>query len=245
MDQGDQAAAGGFRRLFQPLQIGNFTVRNRIVNPTHGTALGEARDLRYLQERARGGAGLLGVHSSAGVYGYAIGTGPRSSTPDWDGKAISPLTAEGIAYYDEVVIPGLRRRADVVHAEGARCFAQVYNPGAGRHGINANAGFAPSAVPDPYEGFIPHSLTEGEIEELVVCFAHAIRRTKEAGLDAAEIHGAHGYLVNEFLSPYFNRRSDRWGGSRENRVRFPLEVIRSAREMVGPDFPIGIRVGVD
>jgi NADPH-dependent 2,4-dienoyl-CoA reductase/sulfur reductase-like enzyme len=78
-----------------------------------------------------------------------------------------------------------------------------------------------------------------------VAFAHAIRRTKEAGLDAAEIHGAHGYLVNEFLSPYFNRRTDRWGDTRADRVRFVLAVIAEARGMVGPDFPIGIRVGVD
>ena len=113
------------------------------------------------------------------------------------------------------------------------------------HGINSNAVMAPSAVQDPYEGLTPHPLTEHQIEELVVAFAHAIRRTKEAGLDAAEIHGAHGYLVNEFLSPYFNRRTDRWGATRADRVRFTLAVIAEARGMVGPDFPIGVRVGVD
>jgi 2,4-dienoyl-CoA reductase-like NADH-dependent reductase (Old Yellow Enzyme family)/thioredoxin reductase len=240
-----QQHAESFRRLFTPLEIGDFAVRNRIVVTTHGTGLGEARDLRYLQERARGGAGLLGVHSSGGVYGYAIGPGPRSTAPDWDGKGLSPVTLAGVAHYDEVVLPGLRRRAEVVHAEGGRCFAQVYHSGAARHGINPNAVVAPSAIQDPYEAFSPHPLTEHEIEELVVAFAHAIRRTKEAGLDAAEIHGAHGYLVNEFLSPYFNRRTDRWGATRADRVRFVLAVIAEARGMVGPDFPIGIRVGVD
>jgi 2,4-dienoyl-CoA reductase-like NADH-dependent reductase (Old Yellow Enzyme family)/thioredoxin reductase len=240
-----QLQPAGFRRLFEPLNIGDFTVHNRIVVTTHGTGLGEARDLRYLQERARGGAGLLGIHSSGGVYGYAVGPGPRSTAPDWDGKGLSPVTREGVAHYDEVMLPGLRRRAEVVHAEGGRCFAQVYHSGAARHGINANAVMAPSAVQDPYEAFSPHPLTEHEIEELVVAFAHAIRRTKEAGLDAAEIHGAHGYLVNEFLSPYFNRRTDRWGATRADRVRFVLAVIAEARGMVGPDFPIGIRVGVD
>jgi 2,4-dienoyl-CoA reductase-like NADH-dependent reductase (Old Yellow Enzyme family)/thioredoxin reductase len=237
--------SGGFRRLFEPLEIGDFTVRNRIVLTTHGTGLGEARDLRYLQERARGGAGLLGIHSSGGVYGYAIGPGPRSAAPDWDGQGLSPVTKEGVAHYDEAILPGLRRRAEVVHAEGGRCFAQVYHSGAARHGINSNAVMAPSAVQDPYEGLSPHPLTEHEIEELVLAFAHAIRRTKEAGLDAAEIHGAHGYLVNEFLSPYFNRRADRWGATRADRARFVLAVIAEARGMVGPDFPIGIRVGVD
>jgi 2,4-dienoyl-CoA reductase-like NADH-dependent reductase (Old Yellow Enzyme family)/thioredoxin reductase len=240
-----RSAAPGFRRLFEPLSIGDFTVRNRIVVTTHGTGLGDARDVRYLQERARGGAGLLGVHSSTGIYGFGVGPGPESATPDWDGKALSPVTTQGIAHYDDIVIPWLRRRADVVHAEGARCFAQVYHPGAGRHSENASPAVAPSAVQDPYEANVPHPLTEDEIEQLVVAFAHGIRRARESGMDAAEIHGAHGYLVNEFLSPYANRRDDRWGGSRENRVRFPLATIAEARKMVGPDFPIGIRVGVD
>jgi 2,4-dienoyl-CoA reductase-like NADH-dependent reductase (Old Yellow Enzyme family)/thioredoxin reductase len=239
-----EPVARGFRRLFEPLRIGDFEVRNRIVNTTHGTALPEARDLRYLQERARGGAALLGVHASHGVYGYAIGPGPRSSSPDWDGKWLSPVSPEGIALYDDAVIPFLQRRADVIHAEGAKCFAQVYNSGAGRHGIGIGPVTAPSAVQDPYEAIMPHPLSGDEIEELILAFAHSIRRSQEGGHDAAEIHGAHGYLVNEFFSPYFNRRTDSWGGSRENRVRFVLEIIREARKMVG-DYPIGIRVGVD
>src|SRR5690606_28926047 len=104
-------------------------------------------------------------------------------------------------------------------------FAQVYHPGAGRHGASAGAVLAPSAVQDPYEAHMPHPLAEDEIEELVLAFAHGIRRVQESGMDAAEIHGAHGYLVNEFFSPYFNRRTDRWGGSRENRVRFALSIV--------------------
>ena len=234
-----------FRRLFEPLTIGSLTLRNRIVNTMHGSGLGEARDLRYLQERARGGASLLGVHASGGVYGYTIGPGPRTASVDWDAKGISPLTAEGIAHYDDAVIPALRMRADVIHGEGAKCFAQVYHLGAARHGAHAGPVLAPSSVQDPYEALVPHALTEEEIEELIVCFAHAIRRTREAGLDAAEIHGAHGYLVNEFLSPYFNRRTDAWGGTRDNRARFVVRMIEAARAMVGADFPIGIRIGVD
>ncbi len=240
-----EPVAPGFRRLFEPLRIGNFEVRNRILNATHGTALPEARDLRYLQERARGGAALLGVHSSHGVYAYSIGPGPRSTAPDWDGKWISPVSPEGIAFYDDTVIPGLRRRADVIHAEGAKCFAQVYHSGAAMHGIRIGPTVAPSSVQDPYEPDTPHPLSEEEIEELILAFAHAIRRARDGGHDAAEIHGAHGYLVNEFLSPYFNRRTDRWGGSRDNRVRFVLEIIAAARQLVGEDFPIGIRVGVE
>jgi 2,4-dienoyl-CoA reductase-like NADH-dependent reductase (Old Yellow Enzyme family)/thioredoxin reductase len=237
--------APGLRRLFEPLSIGNFTVRNRIVNTTHGTTLADERDVRYLQERARGGAGLLGVHSSVGIYSYAIGAGPRTTTAEWDAKALSPVSAEGIAHYDDIAIPWLRRRSEVVHAAGAACYAQMDNPGAGRHTANAGPLLAPSAVQDPYEARMPHPLRDVEIEELVWAYAHGVRRAQEGGMDAAEIHGAHGYLVNEFLSPYANRREDRWGGSRENRVRFPLSIIEAARTLVGPDFPIGIRVGVD
>jgi 2,4-dienoyl-CoA reductase-like NADH-dependent reductase (Old Yellow Enzyme family)/thioredoxin reductase len=234
-----------FRRLFEPIRIGGVEVPNRIVNTTHGTGLGAERDVRYLQERARGGAGFIGVHSLGGVYGYALGPGPESPVPDWDGKALHPLSDEGLAFYDETTIPGLRRRAEVVHAEGAGCFAQVYHSGSARHGAIAGPVMAPSAVADPYEALVPHPLSEREIEELVWAFAHQIRRIEAAGLDAAEIHAAHGYLANQFLSPYANRRTDRWGGSTERRARFVLEVVGAARSLVAPDFPIGIRVGVD
>ena len=234
-----------FRHLFEPLRIGNFEVRNRVLNATHGTGLPEGRDLRYLQERARGGAALLGVHASHGVYSYSIGPGPRGTAPDWDGNWLSPVSSEGIAYFDDTVIPGLRRRAAVVHAEGARCFAQVYHSGAAMHAVGVAPVVAPPAVPDPYESAVPHPLSDAEIEELVLPFAHGIRRAEEGGQDAAEIHAAHGYLVSEFLSPYFNRRTDRWGGSPGNRVRFVLEIISTARKMVEWAFPIGIRVGLD
>jgi 2,4-dienoyl-CoA reductase-like NADH-dependent reductase (Old Yellow Enzyme family)/thioredoxin reductase len=239
------AAATHFRRLFEPLRLGSFEVRNRIVNTTHGTALGEARDVGYLRARARGGVGLMGLHASHGIYSYAVGPAPSSTAPDWDQRHPSPLTPEGIAYFDDAVIPGLQRRAEVIHAEGARCFGQVFHLGAAPHQESVAPALAPSAVADPYEALSPHPLSEEEIGELIIAYAQAIRRVAEAGLDAAEIHGAHGYLVNQFLSPYFNRRTDGWGGSRENRVRFPLAIVAAARGLVGESFPIGIRVGVD
>jgi 2,4-dienoyl-CoA reductase-like NADH-dependent reductase (Old Yellow Enzyme family)/thioredoxin reductase len=239
------AAAPGFRRLFEPLDIGGFTVKNRIVNTTHGTALGEARDLRYLKERAEGGVGLMGLHGSLGVYNYAVGPAPERTAPDWDERSPSPVTSAGIAHYDAIAVPYMQKRADVVHEGGAKCFAQVYHLGAAPHAQRISPAIAPSPVADPYDAIVPHALTEAEIEEVIVAFAHGIRRVKEAGVDAAEIHGAHGYLVNEFLSPYFNQREDRWGGSRENRTRFLLEIVDAARDLVGADYPIGVRIGVD
>jgi len=234
-----------FRRLFEPLQIGNFWVRNRLVNTTHGSALPEARDLRYLQARARGGVALMGLGASAGVFSYTIGHARHSETPEFDARPPSPLTPDGIAFYDKSVIPYIKKRADVIHAEGAKCFGQVFHLGAAPHRQSVHPAIAPSAVSDPYDALNPHPLTEEEIEELIFAFAQGIRRVRDGGADAAEIHGAHGYIVTEFHSPYFNRRTDKWGGSRENRTRFTLEIIKAARKLVGPDFPIGIRVGLD
>ena len=125
----------------------------------------------------------------------------------------------------------------MVHAEGAACYAQVYHSGSARHGAIAGPLMAPSAVPDPYEALVPHPLVEREIEELVWAFAHQIRRIEAAGLDAAEIHAAHGYLVNQFLSPYANRRTDRWGGTTENRVRFVREVVDRGPHAGGARLP--------
>lgn len=240
----DQPVARGFRRLFEPLRIGDFEAPNRIVNTTHGTQLPEARDLRYLRDRARGGVGLMGLHGSMGVASYTVGPTPRRTAPMWDEIGPSPVTDAGVAYYDDIAIPYMSARADVVHAEGVPCFAQVYHLGAASHAQRIHPPVAPSAVPDPYDSLTPHPLTDGEIEEIVFVYAQGIRRVRDAGMDAAEIHGAHGYLVNEFLSPYFNRRTDRWGGDRAGRLRFVRSIIGAARALVG-DFPIGIRIGVD
>lgn len=234
-----------FRRLFEPIRIGSLEVPNRIVNTTHGTALGIDRDVEYLRARARGGAGLLGIHSSEGSAGYAVGPGPEAERPDWDQKALHPLSDAAIAHYDDIAIPGLRRRAEAVHDEGGVCYAQVYHSGAARHATVAAPVIGPSAVADPYEGLVPHPLSAIEIEQLIWAYAHQIRRIADAGLDGAEIHAAHGYLVNQFMSPFANLRTDRWGGSPEHRVRFAVEIIEAARTMVPSDFVIGIRVGAD
>lgn len=235
-----------FTHLFRPLRIGDFEVGNRIVNTLHGHGHVDDRDLRYLQELARGGVGLMGIHSHlAGTSGFAVGPGKWNAR--WGGEfdvvPPDPTAAEGIEFYD-CAIPAMRKRGEVIHDEGAKVFAQVYHPGAGSHRDQLRPAIGPSDVPDPFDMRIPHALTEEEIAKLVLTFAHGIRRSKEAGLDAAEIHAAHGYILSEFLSPKFNRRTDRYGGNRENRVRPVLEIIAAARRMVA-DYPIGVRVGLD
>ncbi|MET0910760.1 MAG: hypothetical protein ABWZ99_14935 [Ilumatobacteraceae bacterium] len=251
--------ARGFRRLFEPITIGNFTARNRIVNPTHPTGVSEARDLRYLRERARGGAGLIGLGAGGGVHDYSVG--PDRYSPDrypgvgsdsavsydsaWDAVLPSALSRVGMEMYDDMVISRLRKRAEVIHAEGSHCYAQVSHGGVADHWPKLRPLVGPSSVPEPYEGHVSHSLSADEIDELVTLFAHGIRRVKESGVDAAELHGAHGYLIAQFLSPYFNRREDAWGGTVERRAKIVVDIIAAARHMVGDSFPIGIRLGCD
>ncbi|MET0782536.1 MAG: FAD-dependent oxidoreductase [Microbacterium sp.] len=245
----DAPVARGFRRLFEPITIGNLTIGNRIFSPTHGASVSETRDLRFLQERARGGAGLLGLGVGGGVHEYSVGPerdavdGPYD--PAWDGVLPSPLSRSGVQMYDDKVIPVLSRRAAVIHGEGSHCYAQVAHGGAADHWPHLRPHLGPSSVADPYEGHVPHALTSDEIGELTLAFAHGVRRVKEAGVDAAELHGAHGYLLAQFLSPFYNRREDAWGGSVENRAKIILDIITAARGLVGPEYPIGIRIGCD
>jgi 2,4-dienoyl-CoA reductase-like NADH-dependent reductase (Old Yellow Enzyme family)/thioredoxin reductase len=234
-----------FRRLFEPLQIGSFTVKNRIVSTTHASSLPRDRDLAYLARKAEGGVGFIGLSGGSGVIHYGLGPGTPGGVGEWDRKAPSPVSAEGIAFYDNLVLPGLRERAELLHAKGAHCFAQIAHGGGSQHWPLMMPPLGPSDVPDPYDGHVPHALTDEQIEELIVAFAHGVRRIREAGVDAAEIHGAHGYLVMQFLSPYYNRRTDKWGGSAENRTRFLREIIAVARRLAGDEFPIGLRLGYE
>lgn len=134
-----------------------------------------------------------------------------------------------------------------IKSYGAKIAIQLYH--AGREGSSAvNWGeqiVAPSAIQYPTNLELPKELSTEEVKELVEKFAQATRRAKEAGYDAVELHGAHGYLINQFLSPYSNRRTDEYGGTFMNRLRFPLEIIKRIKELVGEDFLIIYRITAD
>lgn len=236
-----------FPHLFEPLTVGRLTLRNRIVNPVHTTALREARELTYLQTVARGGAALVGIQAlRAGAIAYGVGPASRVAGSDWDQNPPSPVTAEGIAHYDKALIPYLGRRAEIIHAEGALCYAQLGHGGTVRPlGQLMAAPLGPSDVQDPFFATVPHALTDEEIGDLVEAFAQDARRVRESGVDAVELHCAHGTLLQAFLSPSSNRRSDRWGGDVARRTRFPQEILTRMREVAGEDFPIGVRLGRD
>lgn len=151
--------------------------------------------------------------------------------------------SRGLSIADDARLPGLTDLARRVKRHGARISIQLQH--GGRAALPQFSGHAVplvSAIPGvtPYDNSV--ILSEEEIARLVECWGKAAIRAREAGFDAVEIHGAHGYLISQFLSPYTNRRTDRYGGSLENRMRFALEVCRKVRESVGPDFPVTYRM---
>ena len=139
--------------------------------------------------------------------------------------------------------------AEAVHEHGAKIVCQIaHSGGQGGTAGGTEVPWAPSAVPIPnflMERFMPHEMTNEEIRMTIDSFAHAATVARQAGMDGVEIHGAHGYLVGEFMSPAFNRRKDEYGGSLENRLRFPLQIIDAVRKAVGKDFIVGIRANAE
>jgi 2,4-dienoyl-CoA reductase-like NADH-dependent reductase (Old Yellow Enzyme family)/thioredoxin reductase len=209
-------------------------LKNRVFMPAMGTAYASPdgtaseRWLSYLEARARGEVSLIITEVTA-------------ISPE--GRGIS----NELGLYEDRFIPGFKELANRLHAHGAKVAVQLHH--AGRQTIPQwNGGFqpvAPSPLPCPLLQVKPRELTEEEIQNLVEAFAEASRRAKEAGLDAVEIHGAHGYLVGEFMSPAANRRMDLYGGPLQGRMRFPLEIVSRVRKKVGKDFPILFRISAE
>jgi 2,4-dienoyl-CoA reductase-like NADH-dependent reductase (Old Yellow Enzyme family) len=184
------------------------------------------REVEYIARRAQGGAGLLLTEASA-VHPTCF---PYEFMP-------TP--------YDRAKIPAYAAIATAVHAyEGAKVFGQVYHCGAemGNGFHSEKPLWAPSNVRGWGSQEISHAMTKGEIDDVVEGFAQSARNLQEAGFDGVEVHGANGYLLQQFFSPMTNRREDEYGGSLENRMRFTLEVIAAIRRETGPNFPIGLKL---
>jgi len=223
-------------KLFEPANIGTMQLKNRIIMAPMGTFFADDDGLvterlrRYYAERAKGGVALIVVEITA--------VAP-------EGKA----SARELRIYGDGVIPGLKRLADAVHRNGAKIAIQFHHAGRQR-GAEASDGppgppVAPSAIPCRLMKVMPRALTIGEIEGLVEAFAEAARRAQEAGFDAVMHHGAHGYLICQFLSPYSNKRTDKYGGDLDGRMRFALEIVAQSKEKVGADFPMLVRISAD
>jgi 2,4-dienoyl-CoA reductase-like NADH-dependent reductase (Old Yellow Enzyme family)/NADPH-dependent 2,4-dienoyl-CoA reductase/sulfur reductase-like enzyme len=231
---------GGFNKMqypsiFKQGKIGNLTLKNRIVMPPMGTNLagpeGEVTDelIAYYEERAKGGTGLIIVEFTCIDYEYGKGFFRQ------------------VRLDDDRFIPGINRIANAVHKYGAKVFVQIHHAGRQSNSslINGKQVVAPSNVACAAVGEEPRELTTAEVKELVNKFVQSAIRCKQAGIDGVEVHGAHGYLINQFLSPQANLRTDDYGGSFENRMRFIEEIIVGIREKCGKDYPVTVRLSVD
>jgi len=224
-----------YRHLFAQGRIGNLVIKNRVVLPGMSTNLaganGEITDhqIRYYEERAKGGTGLIITEFTA--IDYDLGKG-----------AVNQLRIDKDQY-----ITGFHRLANAIHKYGAKLFVQLHH--AGRESNSMLTGgkqiVAPSPVPCEAIGEVPRELTTKEVKELINKFIMAAYRCKLAGVDGVELHGAHGYLINQFLSPYTNLRTDEFGGSFENRMRFLEEIVRGIKTICEDDFPVTVRLSVD
>lgn len=219
--------------LLSTLEVKGLVLKNRIVMPpmANNMATEEGKITPGLVEhylaRAKAEVGLLIVE-----HAYVAPMGRANKNQ--------------LGVHDDRVISELRELVDAVHAAGARIGSQITHAGgATTSAVLGTTPEAPSAVQHPRGPEVPRELGVKELAALAGTFAAAARRVKTAGFDMVEIHGAHGYLLNQFYSPLTNRRKDAYGGDREKRLRFPLEVVEAVRLEVGPDFPVFYRLGAD
>jgi 2,4-dienoyl-CoA reductase-like NADH-dependent reductase (Old Yellow Enzyme family)/thioredoxin reductase len=225
-----------FKKLFEPITIAKMEVKNRLVMTSisngFATSNGEVtqRTLDYYAVRARGGLGLLIVEYSnvqpvgKGCIGTMLGC------------------------YSDKLVPGLNLLARTIKENGARAALQLAHSGRQTFPEFTETPTikAPSPIPLPVPGYpVPEEMTLEDIEQTIEAFGNAGLRVKKAGFDAVEVHGAHGYLPFGFLTPLQNQRTDMYGGSLENRMRFGIEIVKRIREKVGPYFPIGYKLSAD
>ncbi|MEW6531205.1 MAG: NADH:flavin oxidoreductase [Thermodesulfobacteriota bacterium] len=218
-------------KAFSPVRIGSLEIRNRFVHSATHEAMasihGEATDglVKRYRILARGEIGLI-------IPGFMF--------VDAAGKAASYQT--GI--HSDEMIPGLRKIVDTVHEREGKIVFQLSH--AGRQTTKKTIGRRPIAPSgsfrDPINIVKPHEMNEEEIHAVIVAFGEAARRAAEAGADGIQLHAAHGYLINQFLSPFFNRRNDAWGGSSENRFRFLKEVLGAVKRSMPEGVPILVKL---
>jgi len=215
-----------FKYLFSPIKIGPVTLKNRIVFPPHVTNLSENGILSermglYHAERAKGGAGLIIIE------GTLAGDEPEVF-----------MTEANTFAHDDRCIPGFQRVADMVHEHGTKIFCQLYL-------LGIWAGRGASAMPNMWTRISAREATVEEIEEYVKSYGVSARNLRDAGIDGVELHATHGALINQFLSPLCNKRTDKYGGSFENRMTFLLEILDQVREEVDDDLAVGVRLIMD
>ncbi|MFH1078487.1 MAG: FAD-dependent oxidoreductase [Patescibacteria group bacterium] len=219
--------------LFTPGRIGTLRLKNRLVMPpmvrdyADKNGLVTKRYVDHIASIAKGGVGMMILEASyinKEARGFSNQLGIQS----------------------DKTIPGLKRLAKAAHASGAKIGVQIYHAGRQTHAATiGTTPVGPSAIADPTTNEIPRVLTEKDIKGVVRAYAAAALRGKKAGMDFVEIHGAHGYLITQFLSAFSNKRTDAYGGTPDKRMRFLQEVYMAVRKAVGPAYPIVVRLSGD
>jgi NADPH2 dehydrogenase len=219
--------------LFSPLTVKNFTLTNRIVlrpmanNMSDDSGAVTDAHVAHYTRRAQAGVGMVIIE-----HAYVRR----------DGR----VNRKQLGIHDDALIPGLRRLAEAVKASGAVVGIQITHGGG--KATRESAGrppLAPSTQIPPGASETPEAVTVEELQEIEAAFVAGTRRALEAGFDFVEIHGAHGYLLNQFLSPLTNRREDAYGGDFDGRLRFPLEVVRAVRQVVDENHLLLYRLGAN
>lgn len=222
-----------FQHTLSTIKIGNIELKNRYLVPAMGSSLNEPdgqvsdRTIDYYVARAKGGFGLIITEfTNVDLVGMAF---PGQLTLS-----------------DDSFIAGNKKLTDEIHAHGGKVFSQLHH--AGRLSYSMFTGVqpvAPSPIPSPANPETPRELSTEEVYDLINKFAEAAFRAKQAGYDGVELHGAHQYLIAQFMSPYSNKRLDEFGGHFQNRMRFATSIIKSIKEKCGEDFPVVVRISAE
>jgi 2,4-dienoyl-CoA reductase (NADPH2) len=216
-----------YPHLFEPLDLGFTTLKNRILMGSMHTGLEESKNgyekmAAFFAERARGGVGLI------------VTGGIAPNRAGWTGPFANKLTSSSEARQHKIV-------TDAVHAADGKICMQILH--SGRYGYHPLA-VAPSGIKSPISPFKPWTLTGGGVRRTIKDFVNCAALAQEAGYDGVEIMGSEGYLINQFIVTKTNKREDEWGGSFENRIRFPIEIVRQVRERVGKNFIVIYRLSM-
>jgi 2,4-dienoyl-CoA reductase-like NADH-dependent reductase (Old Yellow Enzyme family)/thioredoxin reductase len=221
-----------FSHVLSPLEVGKLTFRNRIIVPAHTTNFGEdhmpsERHLAYHRERARGGVGAI-IFESIRVHANSLGR------------------PQAVCGFDPACIAPFRRITEAVKAEGARILGQIIHLGRQVEGdFERTVSFGPSPIPWSTSALPPRPMERDDMDAVIEGHVLTARNLVASGFDGIELQMAHGHLLQQFLSPLSNKREDAYGGSPENRMRFPIEVLRAVRAEVGDDFCLGVRLSGD
>ncbi|NMC56277.1 MAG: NADH:flavin oxidoreductase [Eubacteriaceae bacterium] len=218
-------------KLLQPLNTNKIKLKNRLIMPPMATSKPDNYG-KVTKE-------LLDYYDEKSKDGYFSAVIIEHSFISPDGRAkIGQLSIA-----DDDVIEGISHLANTIHSNGSKAIMQINHAGSGaKKEAVKNEVVAPSAIVHPDNDVVPRELTMREIEEIIKQFASAASRVKKAGFDGVEIHSCHGYLLNQFLSPLSNKRTDEYGGDIYKRIKMHIEVVKAVRAAVGDEFPILLRL---